>query len=348
MQSPFRRALACALSASIILSPLSAAFAQKKGKEPPKSEAKASAKNGKKKEPTKADRARAKEAFARGKEKFEQGDFLAAAEAYREANSIIPAPQALFRIALSLDKAGKGVEAIQAYQIFLDAPPPDSMAEQKAEAENRLKSLQVGTLKLILTPPDATVLVDGQPAQGSSPLSLTLKPGAHNLQISAPNHEPTTRDLTVAAASSTELTIELKELPPPPPPPVPEPPPVVSTPEPAPAPPPQQEVKTSKVPAYVTLGLAGAGAVVGTIFGFKALSSKNNFDDKPSVKSADDAERNALISDMAFGVAITLGITGTVLLLSGDKKSEPVRAGKFRFAPILTPQAQGAAAILRF
>jgi hypothetical protein len=82
------------------------------------------------------------------------------------------------------------------------------------------------------------------------------------------------------------------------------------------------------VPAYVTLGIAGAGAVVGTIFGLKALSSKSDFNDKPSTKSADDTERNALIADMAFGVAITLGVTGVVLLTSDDDSGKETAKAK--------------------
>ena len=73
------------------------------------------------------------------------------------------------------------------------------------------------------------------------------------------------------------------------------------------------------VPAYVTLGIAGAGAVVGTIFGLQALSSKSDFDDNPTRDAADDTERNALIADMAFGVAITLGVTGIVLLTTDEE-----------------------------
>jgi hypothetical protein len=88
--------------------------------------------------------------------------------------------------------------------------------------------------------------------------------------------------------------------------------------------------------------------VVGTIFGFQALSAKSDFNSKPTTKNADDAERNALISDMAFGVAVTLGITGTVLLLSGNKKADPAKSSKLHLTPVLTPQTQGAAAILRF
>jgi hypothetical protein len=99
----------------------------------------------------------------------------------------------------------------------------------------------------------------------------------------------------------------------------------------------------------VTLALAGVGAVVGAGFGFKALSARSDFNKTPTTASADDAERNALIADMAFGVAVTLGITGTVLLLTNGKKDDPTtKVGQFRLAPIFTPHTQGAAAVLHF
>lgn len=356
-----RRALAGALSASMALTPCAAAFAQKKDDKPAKADKKADKKadtadakadkpKGKRKNPpTKAERDKAKAAFGRGKEKFEAGDYAAAAEAYREANETIPSPQALYRYALALDKAGKGAEARAQYQLFLDVPPPEAMAEQKGAAETRLKELNVGTIKLTSTPDGASVMVDGQPAAGPTPLTLTLKPGPHTLEVKAPNYEPSTRELVVVAASSVDVAVPLKELPPTPPPaptapPPPPPEPVASA---SVAPPPKEEAPPSKVPAYVTLGLAGAGAVVGTIFGIKALSAKSDFKDSPTTSNADSAERNALIADMAFGVALTLGITGTVLLLSGNKK-EPAKAGSLRLYPVLGPQSQGAAAVLRF
>jgi hypothetical protein len=82
------------------------------------------------------------------------------------------------------------------------------------------------------------------------------------------------------------------------------------------------------VPAYVTLGIAGVAGVVGTIFGVKALGSKSDFDKTPSTEAADDTERSALIADMAFGVAITLGVTGVVLLTSDDEPPPSAAASK--------------------
>lgn len=347
MMTPFRRALACALSASLALSS-AGAFAQKK-KDAPKAEPKAASAKDAGKPPTKADREKAKAAFKRGDEKFAAGDFAGAAEAFKEANATIPAPQATYRLALSLDKAGKTSEAAAAYKEFLAAPPPDKMGEQKTAAEARLKELSVGSIKLTSNPAGATVTVDGTPASGPTPVTLSLPPGAHSIVLSSPDHEPVTRELTVAAGTSTDVAVELKPVPPPAPPaPVASAPPnPAPSPSATPEPPVKDEPPPSKVPAYVTLGLAGAGVVVGTIFGVKALSSKSDFKDNPTTSNADDTERNALIADMAFGVALTLGITGTVLLLS-NKKAEPAKTGKLRLMPIVTPQTQGAAAVLRF
>jgi hypothetical protein len=109
------------------------------------------------------------------------------------------------------------------------------------------------------------------------------------------------------------------------------------------------------VPAYITLGIAGAGAIVGTIFGVKALSAKSDFDKSPTSGTADDTERNALIADMAFGVAITLGVTGVVLLTSDDaaapaaaKLERLPKKAKLVVAPYASPKGGGAAARLTF
>jgi hypothetical protein len=88
---------------------------------------------------------------------------------------------------------------------------------------------------------------------------------------------------------------------------------------------------------------------VGTIFGIKALGAKSDFDKTPTGTAADDTERNALIADMAFGVAITLGVTGVVLLTSDDSAAPasaslqklPKRA-KLVVAPYATPKGGGA------
>jgi hypothetical protein len=125
-------------------------------------------------------------------------------------------------------------------------------------------------------------------------------------------------------------------------------------PEEAPPPPPPPR---SKVPAYVTLGLAGAGAIVGTIFGAQALSAKSEFESTPTTELADKADRNALIADMSYAVAITFGVTGAVLLFSKDTPEEPKAAStqttktaprRAFVTPYVGPTGGGAAAHFTF
>jgi hypothetical protein len=110
------------------------------------------------------------------------------------------------------------------------------------------------------------------------------------------------------------------------------------------------------LPAYVTIGIAGAAAIVGTIFGAKALGSKSDFNKTPTTKLADDTERSALIADMAFGVAITLGVTGIVLLTSDDEPppattgvvKPAAKKARFDLMPYAGPKSGGASARLTF
>jgi hypothetical protein len=119
---------------------------------------------------------------------------------------------------------------------------------------------------------------------------------------------------------------------------------------PPPPPPPEDDGGHSNIPAYVTLGIAGAGVILGTIFGIQALGAKSDFDDDPTVENADDAERAALIADMSFGVALTFGITGAVLLFSGGGDDEaPEEASAVpELLPMAGPKGGGMAATWKF
>ena len=106
----------------------------------------------------------------------------------------------------------------------------------------------------------------------------------------------------------------------------------------------------SVIPAVVTLSLAGTGAIVGTVFGVLALSSKSSFDETPTQDLFDETERNALIADMSFGVALTFGVTGLVLLLtSGSSEEEPKPAATgFQLTPFAGPSGGGAVGTFKF
>jgi glycerol uptake facilitator-like aquaporin len=105
---------------------------------------------------------------------------------------------------------------------------------------------------------------------------------------------------------------------------------------------------------------------VGTVFGVIALGDKSDFDKNPTTKTADDGDTHSLIADMAFGVAITFGVTSAVLFLTKDEPAANPNPGstakavaprtassgrdKMTFVPtpFVGPHSGGAGFLLRF
>jgi hypothetical protein len=303
----------------------------------------------------------AKKAFKEAEEKFTKGDYAGALESYRVAEENLPGDRPKYKIAQTLEKLGKVTEAVAAYQAYLDAKPDaEKQKDLIADANARMSELRKtpGKVKLAITPEAPAgmkVLVDGTEQPMAAGNELSLAPGKHQVTVSAEGFEPATQDVDVTFAETKDvpLTLTKKAEPPPPPPPV------AVTPPPSPpeAPPPPPPPPRSKVPAYVTLGLAGAGAIVGTIFGAQALSAKSEFEATPTTELADKADRNALIADMSFAVAITFGVTGAVLLFSKDtpEEAKPAATQTTKTAPrrafvtpYVGPTGGGAAAHFTF
>ncbi|HSN99893.1 MAG TPA: PEGA domain-containing protein [Candidatus Nanopelagicales bacterium] len=303
----------------------------------------------------------AKKAYKEAEAAFEKGDFAAALPLYREADEMVPGAPPKYKIAQSVDKLGNVVDAVAAYQAYLDAKPdPEKFKDQVATATTRIDELKKtpAKVKVAIVPetaaPQVKILVDDIPQTGTE---LALTPGKHTIKVQAPGFQEAAQEVEVTFAEARDVSVTLTELPPPPPPPVEPPPPEPVAPAPPPPPPPEPR---SPIPAYVTLGLAGAGAVVGTIFGVMALSAKSDFDSDPTIDNADAVDRNALIADMSYAVAITFGVTGAVLLLSGnDEPAPPAATGlakpkprtaktKGYIAPYVGPTGGGAAARFTF
>src|SRR5690606_9032365 len=121
---------------------------------------------------------------------------------------------------------------------------------------------------LSIAPPDAanaTVLVDGAPQTGTS---FKIPPGQHVITVRAPGYEDATIEQSFTFAEEREIPVELKKSEAATPPLAPVAPPPATTQPPA----EDSSDGSALIPAYITLGLAGAGLVVGTIFGISALS----------------------------------------------------------------------------
>jgi len=308
--------------------------------------------------PEDAKRIEARNHYADAEARFSAGDFEGAFAQYKAANDILMAPQTLYKMAVCLDKLDKTNDAISAYQAFLGSSPPASMDAKVNEVTARVADLKKklpAVLKVKSDPPAAAVALDGVPQPGVTPLDIKTTSGHHRIRVSSAGYDPYERDIDLEPGSEMIFEAPLPkssaETPAPPPA-------VAVEPPPAEKPAAPEAEPRSNAPAFVVLGLAGAGAVVGTIFGVKALGEKSDYDNAPpqtrTADQADAVERDALIADMALGAALTLGVTGIVLLVSNsgsssaDKSAHAAAKSSFQLSPLFAGGKAGAAATLRF
>ncbi len=321
--------------------------------------AKTEAKKDAAKKPDKKTRDAARKAYGAGEKAYGAAKYAEAYDHFKKAYGLIPSPHAQYWMAMCLDQEGKSAEAYAAFKTFFANPRAEKVGDEKMtsakEAFNKLKSTP-GEVNFKTTPAGASISVDGEAQMGETPMTVKIPPGDHKIAVSAAGYETQKMDITIAPGEKQEQAVTLEKAAPTPAP-APAPAAPAAAPPATPAEPPAPPAKKSMVPAYVTLGIAGAGLIVGGIFGAKALGDKSKFNDNPTNDNADTTERDALIADMAFGVAITLGVTGVVLLTShgsgdaakesGSIKKLPPKA-TLNVAPYMSPHGGGAAARLTF
>lgn len=306
--------------------------------------------------PTDEEREAARLSFEAGMAAFGEEDYATAEGEFRKAYKAIPSPHAEYWIALSLDKAdpeAKDAKKIAvAYETFLSNPGAGHVgAEKVAESQARLDELRKGlpaTVTIVSVPEGAAVTINGEAKEGVTPLTVEIPAGTYKVGLTLEGHDDTEVELVAEGGIALEQQVTLNETPAPV---------VAAAPVVAPAAA-TEPVEKNYVPAAVTLGIGGAGLITGTIFGIMALNSKSKFNDDPTTENADAAERNALIADMSFGVALTLGITGIVLLTADDEEAPAAeetarllrkpKSGDLVVAPYASRTGGGAAARLTF
>jgi hypothetical protein len=299
----------------------------------------------------------AREAYAAGEKAYTAGDYTTAYSEFKKAHDLIPTIHAEYWMAMA-ESYGSDVSAAYASLSAVVASPeaPKLGDDKVASATARLEELKKTPAAVNVTsvPAGGEVSLDGMAQPGITPVTVKVPPGTHRLGVALKGYDKYETDVTVTPGQKLDQNVELTKSPALPPAAIV---PVAAAAKPA-APPPKPPPKEPKnpLPAYITLGVGAAGAVVGTIFGIQALNAKSDFDAHPTTENADRAERDALIADMGFAVALTLGITGIVLLVSDDPSEvtatethgrHPERA-RLDIAPLVTQSTQGAAARLTF
>ncbi len=262
--------------------------------------------------------------FQRGRVLFEQGDYLAAAEAFALAYETAPHQAVLANLALSYDRAGRVAEAVSAYRQYLKAPVATGKNEQMTQ---RLAELEAKVADISLTCVGETpcqVSVDGI-SKGTAPVQLVLLPGRRRLSARVDGEVVFQKEVTVKAGEERAIAI---------------------TPEPARATPPSTvqppppvdrstdgEGPRTREHAPYRLGvpfwlLAGAAVVAGggiAVFGVKALDAQDQYEqsDYRDPAAKEDGERYKLLTNVMIGVTASAATAALAVAIWGrSQKSE--------------------------
>lgn len=295
--------------------------------------------------PSAAQTAEALEAYRvvalEGQDAFNRGDYAEAQRIWRRAEQLSPNPRIyrlLGRVAHLLDDP---VEAVRMFRLALSAEPSGNPLTdaQRLEVERELlpRSLaQVGELVLALEPTDATVHVDGRPAELAGG-ALVLTAGSHALRVERAGYATVERRVSVAARSREPLAIVLEREAAP-----------SARAEPAagrPSHAPTASPGPDLLGPALVLGVAGASAVLYVVGLSLALAESSSLDANgcgdPCTEAAfSDLHTFAALADVGWvtaAVAAAAGFTWLGIALS----EAPPSSSALRVTPFALPDAAG-------
>lgn len=307
-----------------------------------------------------ADTDRAKAAFQKGKQAYQDGNYEEAAAAFREAYEIKPTWKVLYNIAQCEALAKRHGLAFEAFQKYLSQGGDDISTERRDEVLAEIDRLQrmVGSVE-VTAPAGASVSIDDRP-RGKTPLPGRLKLAAgvkHTVRIELGGEVLLER--TVLVSSGETIEVEAAE------------PEVSDAPDPS-----GEESDVSDLPdesdgsdlssdgsdsssihnwGWVTLGLGGALLVGGGITGGMALSLDDELSEPcgdggcPPSKHGDLEKRDtlAMTTNVLLGVGGAAVVAG-VLMLTVFDGGEDEAAVDVSLAPSSGPGFAGATVVGRF
>ena len=273
-------------------------------------------------QPGAGDLERAHLLFTWGQRLYQQARYPEAIAKFEEAYALRPHPIVFYNLGRCWERLGQVARALRAYQEYLrllpDAEDRGLVSEAMLDLERRLREQGVQQLMVFTAPGGARVEVDGKDL-GTSPTSVELQPGTHQVTVTADGFQAAERAVELSPAHSTAMTITLlpraggsdaprrTELSPPPGAPS------LLTPPPSTAP-------RRRVLTWVAGGAAAAGLGTGVALGLVASGKAADYragGHPPSQTQAlyDDARSLATGANVAYGVAGGAALTAVVLFL---------------------------------
>lgn len=271
--------------------------------------------------------------FRDGKRLFQAEDYDHACPKLAQSYQIDPAGGTVLLLAICYEKQGKLASSWARYNDALAAAKRDQREDRERRAREGLDSVEP-KLSYIELKLDAatqsitgvTLAIDNVELPAISDARLPIDPGKHKLTVRAPNYETWSAEVSITGPSATESVVV----------PALQPKPVVTT-----SPNPIQPTKTNvtapndsgiaeerasnknvRTMAYVLGGLGVASVGVGSYFGVRAISLKNDANsacptkectDAGAVSKSGDAVSKAHLADAFIGAGAAVTLSAAVL-----------------------------------
>lgn len=157
--------------------------------------------------------------FEKGRDFFKQKRYREAAEQFQAAYNLDPVPILLYNLARAAEEMGDPERAIGHYQSYLKRVGPE--AEDRGEVERRIRVMEKtiaaarrARVRIVGLPPQAKILVDGQPAELEDGL-VRAEPGRRELRVVPEAGPPWVKQLGLDTGEYVEVVYGEVEAPPP-------------------------------------------------------------------------------------------------------------------------------------
>jgi hypothetical protein len=239
--------------------------------------------------------ARAVQSFRRGAAAYAKGEFVAAAQAFEEANTILPAGAALYNAGLAWDGAHEDLKAAVDFASALDMGLVS--AAQLEDARKRLADLDTRLAAIDVKAVGAHLEVDGA---ATEPGHVRLMPGEHRIRATFEDGRSSEMTVSVKVGATTPLEL-------------------VAPPKEAPPPPPAPKKESSNAPRIAGIVLGGAalaGVGVGVALGLTGVGARDDFvnNGRTDTGLRDKAVALQTAANITFIASAIVGAAGIGLL----------------------------------
>ena len=147
-----------------------------------------------------------------GKNSYNSGDYEAAVQAFSRAHAMGADSETLYQLGKAYAMADWPVEAVDAFERYLDAAPPTLSAERKRELARAIEGQKrrIGTIVLQVTPDEASVTLDDALLDRTAlTRPLAVRQGFHVIEASLDGYVPQARSVQVRGRRSELIRLVL-------------------------------------------------------------------------------------------------------------------------------------------